>query len=155
MTMNMTIKNYIAAFAAVLGLTLTSVAAVADDHPFIEGPVVNVAAIRTEYGKFDDYLKFLDTTWKATQEAAKKAGYITSYKVITVQPRGENDPDIYLVVYYKNWAALDGATAKGDAVIKEVLGSVSAANQGAVDRGKIRRVLGSFTGQVLDLRSEE
>ena len=150
--MNRTIKNYIAAFSAVLGLALTSVAAVADDHPFTEGPVVNVAAIRTEYGKFDEYLKFLDTTWKATQEAAKKAGYITSYKVITVQPRGENDPDIYLVVYYKNWAALDGATAKGDAIVKEVQGSMAAANQGAVDRGKIRRVLGSWTGQQLDLK---
>ena len=152
MTINMTIKNYSAAFAAVLGLALTSVAAVADDHPFTEGPVVNVSAIRTDYGKYDEYLKFLDTTWKATQEAAKKAGYITSYKVITVEPRGENDPDIYLVVYYKNWAALDGATAKGDAIAKEVVGSVAAANQGAVDRGKIRRVMGSFTGQVLDLK---
>ena len=152
MTINKTIKNDIAAFAAVLGLAFTSVAAVADDHPFTEGPVVNVSAIRTEYGKYDEYLKFLDTTWKATEEAAKKAGYITSYKVITVEPRGENDPDIYLVVYFKNWAALDGATAKGDAIAKEVLGSVAAANQGAVDRGKIRRVLGSFTGQELDLK---
>src|ERR1700722_4872964 len=152
MTMNMTIKNYIAAFAAVLRLALTSVAAVADDHPFTEGPVVNVAAIRTEYGKFDEYLKFLDTTWKATEEAAKKAGYIVSYKVITVEPRGDNDPDVYLVVYYKNWAALDGATAKGDAITKEVQGSIATANQGAVDRGKIRRVLGSWTGQQLDLK---
>ena len=152
MTINTTIKNHFAAFAAVLGLALTSVAAVADDHPFTEGPVVTVSAVRTEYGKFDEYLKFLDTTWKATQEAAKKAGYITSYKVITVEPRGENDPDIYLVVYFKNWAALDGATAKGDAIAKEVMGSLEAANQGAVDRGKIRRILGSFTGQVLDLK---
>jgi hypothetical protein len=88
----------------------------------------------------------------ATQEAAKKAGYITSYKVITLEPRGENDPDMYLVVYYKNWAALDGATAEGDAIAKEVEGSVTAANEGAVSRGKIRRVLGSWTGQRLDLK---
>ena len=152
MNINMTIKNHIAAFAAVLGLALTSVAAVADDHPFTEGPVVNVSAIRTDYGKYDEYLKFLDTTWKATQEAAKKAGYITSYKVITVEPRGENDPDIYLVVYYKNWAALDGATAKADSIINQVVGSLATANQGAVDRGKIRRILGSWTGQQLDLK---
>src|ERR1700689_3407057 len=145
--------NYkLAASAALLGLSLTSVAAVADDHPFTEGPVVNVAAIRTEYGKFDDYMKFLDTTWKATQEASKKAGYITGYKVINVEPRGDNDPDIYLVIYYKNWAALDGATAKGDAIAKEVEGSLAAANQGAVERGKIRRILRSWTGQQLDLK---
>jgi hypothetical protein len=148
----MKINNHFAAFAALVSLTLTSVAAVADEHPFTEGPIVNVAAIRTEYGKFDDYIKYLDTTWKATEEAAKKAGYITGYKVIMVEPRGENDPDIYLVVYYKNWAALDGATAKADAITNEVEGSLAAANKGAVDRGKIRRVLGSWTGQQLDLK---
>ena len=138
--------------AAALGLVCISTAAIAQDHPFTEGPVVNVAAIRTEYGHFDDYMKYLDTTWKAQEEAMKKAGFITSYKVITVEPRGEDDADIYLVVYYKNWAALDGATAKGDQIAKEVEGSLDKANQGAVDRGKIRRVLGSFTGQVLDLK---
>ena len=148
----MNIKSQIGACAAFVGLAVTSVAALADDHAFTEGPVVNVAAIRTEYGKFDDYIKYLDTTWKAEQEAAKKAGYIISYRVVTVEPRGENDPDIYLVINYKNWAAFDGATARGDTIAKEVQGTLTASNQGAVERGKIRRVLGSWTGQELDLK---
>src|SRR3979490_584192 len=131
----------LAALAAFVCFALTSFAAFAEDHPFNEGAIVQVCAIRTEYGKFDDYMKFLDTTWKATQEASKKAGYSTVYKVIPVEARGENDPDIYLVVYFKNWAALDGATAKGDAISTQVEGSVAAANKGAVDRGKIRRIL--------------
>src|SRR5437868_5937889 len=97
-------------------------------------------------------LKYLDTTWKAEQEAAKRAGNITSYRVITVEARGENDADIYLVTNYKNWAAFDGATAKGDAIAKQVEGTLAASNQGAVDRAKIRRVLGSWTGQELDLK---
>jgi hypothetical protein len=148
----MVIDKPLAALAAFVGFALTSFAAFADDHPFTEGPIVQVSAIRTEYGKFDDYMKFLDTTWKATQEASKKAGYSTGYKVISVEARGENDPDIYLVVYFKNWAALDGATAKGDAIATQVEGSVAAANKGAVDRGKIRRILGSWTGQELVLK---
>jgi hypothetical protein len=148
----MNIKHQIAVCAAFVGLAVTSVAALADDHAYTEGSVVNVAAIRTEYGKFDDYMKYLDTTWKAEQEAAKKAGNIVSYRVITVEPRGENDPDIYLVTNYKNWAALDDATAKNDAIAKQVEGSLAASNQGAVDRGKIRRVLGSWTGQELVLK---
>lgn len=135
-----------------MALTCASASAIADDHVYTEGQVVNVAAIRTEYGHFDDYMKYLDTTWKAEQEAAKKAGYIVSYKVVTVEPRGENDPDIYLVIWYKNWAALDGFTAKADAVNKQVEGSLAASNQGASDRAKIRRVLGSFTGQELALK---
>src|SRR5262249_39689278 len=129
-----------------------STVALADDHPFTEGGVVNVAAIRTEYGHFDDYMKYLDTTWKAEQEAAKKAGYIVGYQVVTVEPRSDSDPDIYLIVHYKNWAALAGATAKGDAIAKQVEGTLAASNQGAADRAKIRRVLGSFTGQELMLK---
>ena len=148
----MKINNQCVRIAAFLSLAFTGVAAVADDHPFTEGPVVNVAAIRTEYGKFDEYMKYLATTWKAEQEAAKKAGYIISYRVVTVEPRGENDPDIYLVVNYKNWAALDGATAKADQILKQVEGTLATSNKGAVDRGKIRRVLGSWTGQELDLK---
>src|SRR5882672_1471926 len=148
----MTIHKHWAAIAAFVGFSFTSFAAIADDHPYTEGQVVQVSAIRTEYGKFDEYMKFLDTTWKATQEASKKAGYSTGYKVITVEPRGENDPDIYLVVYFKNWAALDGGTAKADAIANQVEGSVAAANKGAVDRGKMRRILGSWTGQQLDLK---
>ena len=148
----MFIKYHFAAYAAFVGLACASVAAIADDHVYTEGPVVNVAAIRTEYGKFDDYMKYLDTTWKAEQEAGKKAGYIISYKVVTVEPRGENDPDIYLVTTYKNWAALDGATAKNDATFKQIEGSLAASNQGAVGRGKIRRTVGSWTGQELNLK---
>jgi hypothetical protein len=144
-------RNFLAA-AGVIGLACTSVAAIADDHAYTEGPVVNVAAIRTENGKFDDYMKYLDTTWKAEQEAAKKAGYIISYKVVTVEARSENDPDLYLVVTYKNWAALDDATAKGDAIAKQVEGTLAASNEAAVSRGKIRRVLGSWTGQELNLK---
>jgi hypothetical protein len=152
----MKINRQIALHAVFASLAVTSFAALADgqtdDHAYTEGSVVNVAAIRTQYGKFNDYMKYLDTTWKAEQEAAKKAGAIISYRVITVEPRGENDPDIYLVINYKNWAALDNATARSDAIAKQVQGSLAASNKGAVDRGAIRRVLGSWTGQELNLK---
>jgi len=148
----MNIKRKGAAFAAFIGLAVISVPVFADDHAYTDGPVVNVAAIRTEYGKFDEYVKYLDTTWKAEHEAAKRAGDIVSYRVVRVEARGENDADIYLVTNYRNWAAFDGATAKADAIAKQVEGTLAASNQGAVDRAKIRRVLGSWTGQELDLK---
>ncbi len=148
----MSTKLRLAACAAFAGLACTSAAVFADDHAYSEGAVVNVARIRTVDGKFDDYMKWLDTTWKQEQEVAKKAGYITSYEVITIEPRGPDDPDLLLLIRYKNWAALDGALAKGDAISKEVEGSLAAASQSQIDRAKIRRVLGSSTMQVLDLK---
>ena len=147
----MKLRKFVA-MAGVIGLACTSVAALADDHAYTDGPVVNIASIRTENGKFDDYLKYLDTTWKAEQEAGKKTGDVISYRLVTVEPRSENDPDLYLVVTYKNWSTLDGATAKADAIAKQIEGSVDASNKATVDRGKIRRVLGSWTGQELKLK---
>ena len=145
-------RRSIAAACAALMFSFCSAIVSADDRPYTEGSVVTVSAIRTEYGHFDDYMKFLATTWKQEQEASKKAGLILDYQVLQAEPRGPNDPDIYLVVTYKNWAVRDGLTAKSDAIASQVYGSVMSSNQGAADRGKIRRTLGSETLQVLNLK---
>jgi len=148
----MSLKHQLAASAAFIALTFTGSSAFADDHPYSEGPVVNVSSIRTVDGHFEEYMKFVATKWKQEQEAAKKAGDVLSYQVLTVEPRTPDDPDIFLVIYFKNWAALDGSIAKGDAIAKAVDGSVAAANKASGDRASIRRILGSSTMQVLNLK---
>ena len=145
------LRQCLAAAAASTFLFVASVA-LADDHPYSEGPVINVASIRTVEGKFDEYMDWLTTTWKKLQEESKKKGYIVSYEVLSTEARGPNDPDILLVTTYKNWAALDGAIAKGDEVAKAIEGSVAAANKSQSERDKIRRVLGSQTMQQLILK---
>jgi hypothetical protein len=148
----MKISIRIATFVALSALACTSVPAFADDHSYTEGQIVNVTRIRTVDGKFDDYMKWLGSTWKQQQEAAKKAGYIVSYEVLTVEPRTPDDPDLILISRYKNWAALDGALAKNDEIAKQVEGSVAASNKAQFERAAIRRILGSSTMQVLDLK---
>ena len=148
----MSIKHQISAYVAFAILACVSVSALADDHAYSEGSVVNVARIRTVDGKFDDYMKWIDSTWKREQEIGKKAGYIVSYAVLSVEPRSPDDPDLLLMITYKNYAALDGALAKADAVAKEIEGSVAAASQAQVERAKLRRVLGSATMRTLDLK---
>ena len=71
---------------------------------------------------------------------------------MVVQPQEPNDPDIYLVVEFKNWAAFDGLGSKLDSVSSQVEGSLEKANQSQVDRAKIRTVLGSKTMQVAELK---
>ena len=124
----------------------------ADGRHYNDGPVVNVAAIRTVDGHFDDYMQWLATTWKKQEEAGKKAGLILSYRVLLVEARSPNDPDVYLVTEFKNWGALDGLGGKLDAVSTQVEGSLEKANQSEVDRGKIRTVLGSQTMQTAELK---
>ena len=122
-------------------------AALANGRDYNDGPVVNVSAIRTADGHFDDYMHWLATGWKKQEEAAKKAGLIIDYHVYTAEPHSPNDPDIYLVIEYKNWAALDGIGAKFDALTTQTEGSVQKADDAEVSRAKIRTVLGSQTIQ--------
>jgi hypothetical protein len=126
--------------------TLTS-PVYADGKDWNDGPVINVASIRTVDGHFDDYMHWLATTYKKQQEAAKKAGLITAYRVIVVEARGPNDPDILLVTEFKNWAALDHLGSKFDQVSAQIEGSVEAAAKSEAERAKIRTVLGSRTEQ--------
>jgi hypothetical protein len=132
---------------ALLSLTALATIAQADGRDWNDGPVVNVAAIRTVDGHFDEYMHWLATGYKRQQEAAKAAGLITGYRVMVVEARTAQDPDIYLVTEYKNWAALDRLGGKFDQVSAQVEGSVDKANQSEADRAKIRTVLGSRTQQ--------
>ena len=133
--------------SALLFCATLSTLSYADGRNYNDGPVVNVAAIRTVDGHFDDYMHWLTTGYKKLQEASKAAGLITSYRVLVVEARGPHDPDVYLVTEYKNWAALDHLGGKSDQVSAKVEGSVEKANQSEAERAKIRTVLGSQTMQ--------
>jgi hypothetical protein len=142
----------VGAAAALLVLSATAPIAYADGRNWTDGPIINVSAIRTVDGHFDDYMKWLATSWKKQEEAAKKAGLISSYRVYVVEARAPTDPDLYLVVEYKNWAALDNLGGKLDGISAGVEGSLDKAQQSQVDRAKIRTILGSQTMQAAELK---
>lgn len=137
----------VCALAALLTLTALPGTALADGKDYSDGSVINVSSIRTVDGHFNDYMHWLVTDFKPMMEAAKKAGLILGYRVLVVEPRGPDDPDIYLVTEYKNWAALDGLGGKFDKVMAQVEGSVEKADKSEVERARIRTFLGSRTEQ--------
>ena len=143
----MRLNQGICGTAALVAASALTTPVYADGRDWNDGPVINVSSIRTVDGHFDDYMHWLATTYKKQQEAAKKAGLITSYRVIVIEPRGPNEPDILLVTEFKNWAALDHLGSKLDQISAQIEGSVEAAAKSEVDRAKIRTVLGSRTQQ--------
>jgi hypothetical protein len=136
-----------------VGLLGGTLAAWADEErPYTEGVVVNVGYVRTKYGMFDEYMKYLDGPYKQIMEEEKKAGTIVEYGVYQAYPHNPSEPDIILTVVYKNWAAYDGLRDRIDPLLKRTFGSMEAASKGAVDREKVREILGGQTIQRLLLK---
>ena len=150
--MTRNIMRFGATAALCAALSSFSGLAFADGKDWNDGPVVNAAYIRTVDGHFDEYMHWLATTYKKQQEAAKAAGLIVSWRVLVVEARNPQDPDIILVTEFKNWAALDHLGGKLDAVSAKVEGSTEAAAKSEADRAKIRTVLGSRTMQEATLK---
>ena len=113
-----------------------------DERQYTEGPVTEVAYIHVEYGHFEEYIDWLNSTWKPTMEATKKAGLIIDYKVFSLKPKLPDQPNIYIWITYKNMAALDKG-AEEEAVAKKVIGSTEVQNKARVGRNEYRKVLGS------------
>jgi hypothetical protein len=112
-----------------------------DERAYTDGPVTEVAYIQVEYGHFEDYINWLNSTWKPTMEATKEAGLIIDYKVFQANPKTPDQPNIYLWITYKNMAALDKGVEL-EAVAKKVIGSTEVQNNARVGRNEYRKVLG-------------
>ena len=61
-----------------------------------EGPVVEEDLIEVEYGHFEEYVDWLNTTWKPTLEAMKQAGLVIDYKVYRATPTSPGQPNVIL-----------------------------------------------------------
>lgn len=133
-----------AAFAALSLATSAAIAQDPDAPSFAKGTVWDYASIKTKDGHFDEYMKWLSIEWKAQQEAMKKAGYITSYKVLVVADPREGEPDIILATEYPNMAALDHSVAEEYAFAKKAFGPLAKASKEQADRGSIRTVMGDM-----------
>jgi hypothetical protein len=145
-------KLMLSAAGGLLALLSLSGLAGAADRPYTEGPVSVVSSIRTEPGMFDEYMKYLDGTFKQAMEAEKKAGLILDYRVYSTTPRGPDDPDLYLVTVYKDMAAMDGLAEKMDPIQQQFFGDISQRSTKTVERGKLRTAVGSQMLRKLELK---
>jgi hypothetical protein len=128
--------------AAILTIS-ASVTRAQEDHAYTQGPVVLVSFVRTEPGMFEEYMRYIDTTYKRLYDEYKKQGIVVDYAVYQAIPRDPNDADVILTVTYKNMAAFDDLQARTDPAVKQVFGSLPKAASASADRDKMRKGLGS------------
>src|SRR5271170_8041321 len=114
-----------------------------DERAYTEGPVTEVDYIQVEYGHFEEYIDWLNSTWKPTMEATKKAGLIIDYKVFKLAPKSPDQPNIFLAITYRNAAAAFDKGVELEAVAKKVICSTECQNKARVARSEYRKVMGS------------
>ena len=134
MTKTMILSMYLAVS------TLSLNARAQDARQYREGPVTLVQEIAVEYGHFEEYIDWLNSTWKPTMEATKKAGVIIDYKVFSATPQSPDHPSIILWITYQNMAALDRSVEEEE-VAKKVICSTECQNKARVGRNEYRKVL--------------
>ena len=135
-------KRYtVSAVGLVLFFTLQ---AFAQEH-FTEGPVWQVTLIRIKPNQQDAYLTSLRERSKPLLEEQKRQGLIMDYKVFfNTTKHDPQDWDLALSVQYKNFGALDGLTAKGEAIRDKIFGSKQAALQVGEKRVEMREIVSTM-----------
>ena len=122
---------------------LTRDALAQNDRQYTDGPVTEVDYIQVEYGHFAEYIDWLNSIWKPTMEAMKKAGIIIDYKVLHASPKSPDQPNIFLMITFKNMGAALDKGVELEEVAKKVIGSTEVQNKARVGRSQYRTVLGN------------
>ena len=112
-----------------------------NERGYTYGPVTEVDYVQVEYGHFPEYIDWLNSTWKPTMEAMKKAGLIIDYKAVRATPKTPDQPNIFLMITYKNMAAALDKGVELEEVAKKVIGSTEVQNKARVARSEYRKVL--------------
>jgi hypothetical protein len=115
----------------------------AQEH-YTEGPVWRVQLIRVKPTHMDEYLTSLRKSTKPLIEEEKKQGLIVDYKVFLKETKNTpEDWDICVAIEYKNYAAMDGLTAKIESARDKILGGKAPAQELSEKRSEIREIISS------------
>jgi hypothetical protein len=146
-------KSSIRALSIIMGLfAITAVHA--DDRAYNDGGSVwAVSFIETKPGHFDDYIENLNQIWRRYLDEQKKDGDVLSYKMIPLPFPRDGEPNLMLMVEFKNWAAFDrGNNEYFDKMAVRLQGSVDKATQSNIDREELRELRGGFVGQEISFK---
>ena len=133
-------------------LLLLAPALFAQEH-YTEGPIWRIQLIRVKPTHMDEYLTSLRKSTKPMIEEEKRQGLILDYKVFFKETKNNpEDWDICVAIQYKNYAAMDGLAAKGEAVRDKILGGKQPAQQLSEKRAEIREIISSELLQEIFLK---
>lgn len=135
---------------------MISVTAFAQDHTrgWDNGAVVVVTEVDTHDGMFNAYINDLNNVWRKFMEKQMEDGYVLDYGMYSNVSAREGEPDLFLTVTYKNWAAFDTGNEYFEQIGEEIMGSMEDMREAGLDRSKLRTIMGTMTLQEIEFLEE-
>jgi len=143
-------KNFISlAFTCAF---LFPLSAMAQEH-YTERSVSRVLLLAVTPGKMNAFLGDLAENLKPVLDDEKQQGLISSYQVsLNTTKETPEDWDVAIAIQYKNMAALDGLTAKTDALSLKHYGSKEARQSATDRRVELAHLVGSRLTRQITLK---
>lgn len=138
---------------ALLGIFAQPLQAQSSDRVWEEGSVWTISYVDTKPGHFNDYINDLSNVWRKYLEAQKKDGLLISYKMLNVSFPRDDEPNLILLVEYKDWAAFDKMNSEySEKLAGKILGSVQQSQEASINREDLRALRGSIVAQEIAFR---
>ena len=149
-------KNIIlSSVGLVLFAALGSTSALAQDHSRgweQTGYVVQVTEVHTKDGMFNAYINDLSNVWRKFLDAQKEDGDVIRYGMYSNANPRAGEPDLYLTVTFKNWAAFDRGVEYFENLGAQVLGSTEEMREANIDRGELRTIGSTYVLQEITFK---
>lgn len=144
----------LALLALILAAALTAMPAIAQDHSrgWESGNVVQVTEVHIKDGMFNAYINDLNNVWRKFLEAQMEDGDVVSYGMYGNVNAREDEPDLYLTVTFKNWAAFDRGVEYFENLSDEILGGMEETRAANVNRGELRTLGSTYNLQEIKFK---
>jgi len=144
--------NLFKSIIAATALLSAATPSLAQESSYTPGTVWESSYIKVLPGQFENYLDYLSANWKRVQEAGKKEGVVVSYHVLSTNNARQGEPDLVLIIEYKDYQTTAQQKALSDKVNLMLAQDDRKADTASAARGPMRELLGSRQYQELKLK---
>jgi len=144
----------ISSLAVLIAASVLATPAIAQDNTrnWENGNVIATTQVHTEPGMFNAYINDLRGLWRVFLDQQIKDGNVVRYRMLVNSFARDGEPDLILVTEHPNWAAFDLSVEYFEELTKKLQGSMDAARDATIDRGKLRRLGGNSVYQEIKFK---
>lgn len=113
-----------------------------NNRNYEQGTVWTTGYIETKPGYFNAYMNNLEEQWLQYIKLQQKDGDVLSYKVLNVISPRDGEPDLILLVEWKNMAVFDRSAKYFEDQTKKIAGSIDKQEERNIDRETLRKLRG-------------